>query len=284
MAVGKSDQLLVPAAVVPEQLQGGQGKVRFLQDGIAQGRVVHGVVLFGVSGLLRFGGKEIRGRHLPGVPGDDGLAAAEDRADGVLGKDLGRFVENDHVEMIKIGIQEIGNGQGRHHETGLELHEQIGDMAEQLAQGHDLGPLGQLLFQDRHFTARRLPGHPVNEHGLEPGAVDGKVFLAQAPELPDIPFRFHGVKARHVRTVSQGLADPGKEEGLFVRPAEGVKRNACLFKRGGGLSQAFRGDFPPLSGIAHPFVQVFRVVRRLGEAFFFFLLGKAGKRACFKAV
>ena len=89
LLVGKRDQRLVFAAIVPQKRARRETGSRLIQDRFAV--CVHQylfllfpVELFVSSCCI----EEIRGRHLPGVTGDHHLFSSVDRADRILGKDL----------------------------------------------------------------------------------------------------------------------------------------------------------------------------------------------------
>src|SRR5262245_10665161 len=128
--IGKRDQGLVPAAVVPAQPVRAQSRGQTAIENALESRGF----IFGLAVLVVRGGvllKEGRRRQLLVVPGHNQLPAAIDRHDGVLRTDLRRLVENDEVEVNLLRMQKLAYRERTHEQARLELQEEARDLLEQ---------------------------------------------------------------------------------------------------------------------------------------------------------
>ena len=93
--IREGNELFIAAAIMPFQTNLRERGGADVQNGLKVGNVT--ALLVGIL-HLHGGVEEVTGRHLTGVTHYDELLAAVDRANGVLGKDLGSFVKNDYVK------------------------------------------------------------------------------------------------------------------------------------------------------------------------------------------
>ena len=103
---------------------------RMLSPSSTAVRVIVSVVILGIE---RHALKEAGGRKLFRIADDDDLPAAGERADGVLGLELGGLVHHDEIELELAGREVLGDGQRPHHEARLERHQRVRGALYQLA-------------------------------------------------------------------------------------------------------------------------------------------------------
>ena len=174
VAVGKGDQGLVPAPVVPEQ--GALGEAGCLvQQGIADHvRIVVFLLIPGlvVGQISARRGEKCGGRQLLAVTRDNGLISPVDGAYRVFRQDLGGLIKDDHIKIVPVRIQEIGYGQGRHHKAGLEPSEQTGNGLEKTSKRHDPALFARFFAEDRDLV--HGPCHLTEARGLLAGQLLGQ--------------------------------------------------------------------------------------------------------------
>ena len=147
--VREGDQVLVAAAVVPEQRTLRQARV---EAGVqhALGRLLVRVVAEGVEG----GDLEEAGRRkLATVADDDDLAGAADRADGVGGEDLARLVEDDEVEGDGRVAEVLRDRERAHQQARLEARQQVGKLGEEATERLEAALLAGLAQQQPDLGA-----------------------------------------------------------------------------------------------------------------------------------
>ena len=119
------------ASIMPIQLQRRQtGRLSLVENTFQ--------ILFMIGNLVVVrvivdAAEEVGRRQLFGVADDDGLFPACDRADGVPGRDLRRFVKDDHVECRMAGGQILSDRQRRHHQTRGQFAERFRHRLDDLA-------------------------------------------------------------------------------------------------------------------------------------------------------
>ena len=81
--------------------------------------------------------------------------AARDGADRVRHGDLARLVEDDEVEELLVGRQELRDRQRAHHQAGGEPGEHVAHLTDELADRH-VGPLALELAGEDRVAGRRV--------------------------------------------------------------------------------------------------------------------------------
>ena len=123
LPVRNGDQRLVAAAIVPSQHPVGRAlgceQAQYALD--VGGRVLLVVVV----PVLGHGVEEIGRRKLLAVPHDDSLIGAENGAEGVDRFHLAGLIEDNHVEFQTARRDVGGNGEGAHHEYGLDRLDRV---------------------------------------------------------------------------------------------------------------------------------------------------------------
>ena len=182
------------AAVVPAQHPfGSTARAEHAEDALEVGGGRR--LLLGIGFFIGHAVEEARGRKLPGVPHDDRLAGARDGSEGVHRSDLTGLVEDDEIETDRARWKKLGDGQGAHHEDGLDLQERVARLGHQLAKRKVPPLLLELATQDGYLpaslAARQAPPVGFRHQGpvvLEqvevelPEALD-EVLMAAAIEL-----------------------------------------------------------------------------------------------------
>ena len=150
--VGEGDQALVAAAVVPGEHPEVDERQQCVED-----RLVAGVdddapfeLRRGLDVRVR-AGEEVGRRKLALVAGDDDPLAAQDGGDGVGGLDLAGLVEDDDVEVLLVGRQQLADDQRAHRPAGLQRGHHLRRGGEQLAHGQVLAFAGGLVADERRL-------------------------------------------------------------------------------------------------------------------------------------
>ena len=174
----------MPAPVMPQQRPVREDIRRLLQNGVVHLLPGFLIPVIAVAAVAGIGRKEIGGRQLPGIPGNNDLPGPEDRPNGVLREDLGGLIKDDHIKLIRPGIQEIRHGQGGHHQAWLEGQKQPRNASKELAKGHNAPLLFHLMPENSQLGSRFFDPVQVRirPYNLFPDALSRNV------KLPDIQF------------------------------------------------------------------------------------------------
>ena len=148
--VGECDEAFRLTAVVPAQVHGGYVAGQTLVQNAFHVLFGGGVVFLL---LILAAGEEAGGRHLPRVAHDDGVAPAPDSADGIPHRNLRGFVEDDHIEGLRIGGEILRHGKRAHEHAGLEQRGEVRNAGEQLSQRHVGSLFGELSLQQCYLGA-----------------------------------------------------------------------------------------------------------------------------------
>ena len=225
VAVGERDERLASAAVVPAEAAAGQAqRAADVEDALEVRQALLGLLL--VRGQLLVAGgplEEAGRRQLLLVARDDQLLPPVDGADGVVGADLRRLVEDDQVEAEVVRVQVGADRQRAHHQAGLQPGQQGRHAGEELAQRQvapllvDLAQEDAQLGRSGHFErGRARPGGVVQERLPDPagGAGDrGPVQLPEPLDQPLVPLRREPPQrvVPAVRPVQPGAVEPDEE-------------------------------------------------------------------------
>jgi len=163
--IGECDQRLVLGAIVPHQHTPRHPTgLALVEDAL---KVRFGVLVLGREGEERGGGQ------LLAVPHHDELPPPDDRAYGILGADLGRLIEDDHVKARPFPVQELGHGERAHEHARLEQPNEVPALGQHCLDGLplplQLGQAGDLhLLLEEHGVGRAFPLPP--QVGLRAGS------------------------------------------------------------------------------------------------------------------
>lgn len=186
-AVGDGDEGVVAGAVVPAEHGGGEAA------GGAEAEDAFDVLDAGGAGVGgRFGilagdaGEEAGGGELSAVADDDDLACAGDGAEGVDGLDLAGFVDDEEVEVDGVRGEELGDGEGAHHEDRFDGLDDGAGVAEQLADGAVASFAFQFGGEDAHGADAGVDGgHAGVVGGEDAVAGDVEAIAVEAAEFVD---------------------------------------------------------------------------------------------------
>ena len=258
LLVRKGDQVLMPAPVMPQQCPVRENIRRLLQDGVEH-FLRFLIPVIAVAAVAGIGRKEIGGRQLPGVPGNDDLLRPENGPDGVLREDLGSLIEDDHIKLIQPGIQEIRHGQRGHHQAGLEGQQQSRNAPEELAKGHNAPLLFHLMPQNPQLGSGFFDPVQVRigPDDLFPDALSRNV------KLPDIQFNkplppllvHPPAEALHGRHMIQLSSEPAGIKSFLKGRLHLPDRVIQFGNPGGKFGQAQMVTFRPRFHIVKPFVE-----------------------------
>ena len=109
--IGKSNQMFMFAPIMPKQSAIRENVGRLLKDRVIYFVIVAFVIIIVFAAVTCTCGKEVCRRQLLCIACNHNLLCSENGADCILRENLRSLVEDDHIELICIGIQEIGNGQ-----------------------------------------------------------------------------------------------------------------------------------------------------------------------------
>ena len=178
--VAEGDQAFMTAAVMPFQADRRQGQ----GDALVQD-ALH-VLLVGVLLVENVRLEEGCGRQLLGISHDDERFPPRDGGHGFGGRELGRLVKDDQVELTADGLQILRDGERAHEHAGTQAREQVRDPVEQIPERYAAGIVPDRLLENRHFLAagkavirRGKPGSHLGDQ-LPPGRLpESLVVLAE---------------------------------------------------------------------------------------------------------
>ena len=229
--VGKGDQRLVPAAVVPLQPVGGQDHGAAVEDGfhVRQARD-------GFRGRLTRHAEEVGRRELLGVADQHELPPPGDGAERVGGFDLAGLVEDHHVEPHAVAREELRDRQRAHHEAGLELLDRVRRVGQELADRPPAALPPRLALKDAQLRTRR--GLDAVERALgddprvQPDAGGPDRLAVQLREGDAVSLVGRPVEAAQLLPLAQGVFRPLLEELLLHRQREQLGLDAFFARRG----------------------------------------------------
>ncbi len=218
-AVGDGDEGVVAAAVVPAEHGLGQAAgAAEAEDALHVAGLggVGGGFLLGVGEIAGDAGKEAGGRELAAIADDDDLSGAGDRAEGVDRFDLAGFVDNEEVELDGAGFQELGDGQGAHHEDGFDGLDDGAGFAEEASDGAVASFPFEFGAHDAGGAEGGVGGGEAFEVGEE-GAMagEGEAFLVEQAKGGDGAFVEEAIELGEGGALGEGEAGELAKRGVL---------------------------------------------------------------------
>src|SRR5688572_7118818 len=163
--IRERNQRLVAASIVPvEPPRGIEERGHYVQQALESSS--RGLL---ISLFVGSTGKERRRRQLAAVAGDDRASATIERGHGIFWKHLARFVEDDNIEVLLIGGEQLADRQRTRHPTRMKRRHHVGRLAEDLSKGEMTTLLRSLTFDERVLLAMRIAD---TDHVFRVRAVD----------------------------------------------------------------------------------------------------------------
>ncbi len=211
--IAESNQALMPAAIMPEQVRvGNRHRQAVVQNAF---QILDLDVLF----ILSMRGKEIRWWHLARVTNDHSMLAAGQDADRFTGRHLRSLVKNDQVEWLVIRIKILRSRNRAHQQAGAEPGQQAGDLVKQGPDADAAATAADSPLQDTQLGALGGFKAKVRHPGCQPGedllpGQAGKLLIQGAEAADPLSMMQTGEGIQRGFSL-QNLQDQGKVQGLF---------------------------------------------------------------------
>ena len=266
LLIGEGNQMFMPASVMPAQRAVRKNISRFLKYRVIDLIIAVIIVVFFID-IAGICSKEICRRQLFCIACNNHLFCPEDSSDRILREYLRSLIEDDHIKLILLCIQEICNGKRRHHQTGLQREKQCGDALKEPAERHDPAFFIHLMTKYCEFgtSSRDLVQIRIRADDPLSDRFSGNLILLniQFHELSETLFVNPSAKCLHSRNMIQLQEQPLNiktalkcllDIGHRIVPFGNFRRKICQ----PALITFFSGF-----RIVKPFIQFYETIRTL---------------------